>query len=95
LDAGADSTLRNKSGSTPFHLAVQNTGRGGTGMEKARAEQQKIIEEFLRLGISSSLQDGNGKSVLEWAKPQWIWSLLVGKERDRNAPEPIRKGRHT
>jgi hypothetical protein len=95
LDAGADSTLRNKSGSTPFHLAVQNTGRGGTGMEKARAEQQKIIEEFLRLGISSSLQDGNGKSVLEWAKPQWIRSLLVGKERDRNAPEPIRKGRHT
>src|SRR5439155_847463 len=42
LKAGADPTLKNKPGSTPFHLAVQNTGRGGTGAAVAIAAQQQI-----------------------------------------------------
>jgi ankyrin repeat protein len=72
LKAGGDPTLRNKPGSTAFHLAVQNTGRGGTGTPEARAAQREIIEEFLRFGASPTIKDGNGKSVLDWAKSGWI-----------------------
>jgi len=34
LQAGADPTIKNKPGSTPFHLAVQNTGRGDQARRK-------------------------------------------------------------
>lgn len=37
-----------------IHLAVQNTGRGGTGAEEAKDAQREIIEEFLSLGESKS-----------------------------------------
>lgn len=76
LDAGCDPVLRNKSGSTPFHLAVQNTGRGGSGTEQAKNAQRQIIETFLSFGISKSLKDGNGKSVLDWARSAWIQKML-------------------
>jgi ankyrin repeat protein len=76
LKADADPSLRNKPGSTPFHLAVQNTGRGGTGTDEARAAQREIIEEFLRFGVSPSIKDVNGKSVLDWAKSAWIREML-------------------
>jgi hypothetical protein len=79
LEAGGDPTLRNKPGSTPFHLAVQNTGRGGSGTDEAREAQREIIEEFVRLGLSTSLTDGNGKSVLDWARSGWIRDALRGK----------------
>ena len=42
LAHGADPTLKNKSGSTPMVLAIHNTGRGGTGSPKAKAQQQEI-----------------------------------------------------
>lgn len=77
LDAGADATLRNKSGSTAFHLAVQNTGRGGSGAEQARTAQREIIEAFLKRGISPGLKDGKGKTVLTWARSDWIRVLLA------------------
>src|SRR5262249_5525994 len=89
LQAGADPTLRNKSGSTPFHLAVQTTGRGGSGTDEAKAAQEQIIRTFLSLGLSTGLKDGNGKSVLECAKTNWVRPLLaasksaVGKVRRR------------
>jgi Ankyrin repeats (many copies)/Ankyrin repeat len=76
LNAGSDPTLKNKSGSTPFHLAVQDSGRGGTGAAVARTAQRQIIEEFLSRGVSTALQDGNGKSVLECARITWIQDLL-------------------
>lgn len=79
LKAGGDPSLRNKPGSTAFHLAVQNTGRGGSGTDEARAAQREIIEEFLRFGVSPSIKDGNGKSVLDWAKSGWIREMLGGK----------------
>jgi len=79
LDAGSDPKLRNKPGSTSFHLAVQNTGRGGSGEEAAIAAQRKIIQEFLSRGVSPKLKDGNGKSVLDCAKSEWIRDLLLGK----------------
>lgn len=78
LQAGAEPTLKNKSGSTPFHLAVQDTGRGGSGAETARAEQRQIIGAFLALGISATLKDGQGKSVLDCARSGWIQELLSG-----------------
>lgn len=79
LDAGADAALKNKPGSTPFHLAVQNTGRGGSGAEKAKAAQREIIQAFLEHGISPKLKAANGKSVLDWARSDWIREMLAGR----------------
>lgn len=78
LGAGGDPTIRNKPGSTPFHLAVQNTGRGGTGAEEARTAQREILQAFLERGVSPSLKDAKGKSVLEWTKSYWIHQILAG-----------------
>src|SRR5262245_17828807 len=76
LDSGADPTLQNKPGSTAFHLAVQNTGRGGSGAEPARTAQREIIRLFLDRGVSPTLKDGKGKSVLDWARSDWIRKIL-------------------
>jgi len=78
LEAGADPTIRNRPGSTPFHLAAQNTGRGGTGSEHARVAQREILQAFLKQGVSPTLMDAKGKSVLEWARSDWIHKLLAG-----------------
>jgi len=43
LDCGADPALRNKRASTPMLLAIRNTGRGGTGSQEAKSEQQEIV----------------------------------------------------
>ena len=77
LDAGADATIRNKPGSTSFHLAVQNTGRGGSGEEKAKAAQREIINTFLAHGVSAAVKDANGKTVLQWAKSDWIRQIIA------------------
>jgi hypothetical protein len=42
LAHGANAALKNKSGSTPMVLAIQGTGRGGTGSFEAKAQQQEI-----------------------------------------------------
>ena len=76
LKAGGDPRLKNKSGSTPFHLAVQNTGRGGSGADEAKAAQRQIISEFVALRVSTALKDGNGKSVLDWATSDWVREML-------------------
>jgi len=78
LNAGSDATLLNKPGSTPFHLAVQNTGRGGSGAENAKAAQREIISVFLEHGIKPTIKDAKGKTVLEWAKSDWIRQMLSG-----------------
>ena len=44
LSAGADPHLTNDSGSSASDLAHWTTGRGGTGSEEAKAEQEIIIE---------------------------------------------------
>lgn len=77
LDAGCDPLLQNNSGSTPFHLAVQNTGRGGSGSDEAKAAQRLIIATFLKRGISPTLKDGNGKSVLDCTRSEQIRELLT------------------
>ncbi|HEY2787514.1 MAG TPA: ankyrin repeat domain-containing protein [Fimbriiglobus sp.] len=76
LDAGADPTRKNKPGSTPFHLAVQNTGHGGSGAEAAKSAQADIIRLFVDRGVKSQLKDGKGKTVIQWAKSDWIRELL-------------------
>lgn len=79
LAAGARPNLRNKPGSTPFHLAVQNTGRGGSGAPEARAAQRELIEEFLRLGMSPSIRDCNGKLRTGLGKER-LDTRVVGSE---------------
>ncbi len=76
LESGADPKLTNKPGSTPFHLAVQNTGRGGSGADVAKTAQRAIIAAFLEHRISTRLKDGNGNSVVDCARSEWIKELL-------------------
>ena len=52
LEYGADPVLQNKSGSTPLLLAMQNTGRGGSGSPEAKSQQQEILR-LLELRVSA------------------------------------------
>ncbi len=78
LKLGCDPLRRNLPGSTPFHLAVQNTGASGSGSEDAKAAQRLIIKEFMSLGLSVRLKDGNGRTVVDCAQSAWIRDLLRG-----------------
>ena len=80
LAAGADPTRRNSSGSTPFHLAVQNTGCGGSGEQKAKDAQRQIIEMFLSFGVGTKLKDGKRKSALDCAAAGWVTDMLAGND---------------
>jgi hypothetical protein len=55
---------------------VQDTGRGGSGSDLARAAQRQIIAKFRSAGISTAVKDGNGKSVLDCARSAWLRPLL-------------------
>lgn len=50
LDGGANVRQPNKRGSTPLHLAVRATGRGGSGTPHAREQQAGIIRLLLERG---------------------------------------------
>jgi len=76
LSLGADPYLRNQSGSTAFHLAVQTTGRGGSGEALAKIAQQQIIRTFLNYGVRTSLRDGKGQTVLECARSPAVIDML-------------------
>jgi ankyrin repeat protein len=52
LEGGADATRRNKSGSTPMKLAMQMTGRGGSGSSEAKAQQALIVQLLDRHGAA-------------------------------------------
>jgi ankyrin repeat protein len=43
LEGGADPRRKNKGGSTPMMLAIQNTGRGGSGSCEAKAQRDLIV----------------------------------------------------
>jgi hypothetical protein len=61
----------------PFHLAVQNTGRGGSGRELAIAGQREIIDELLSHGLSPELKTSGGKTVRDCAQSDWIRQKLT------------------
>jgi ankyrin repeat protein len=76
LDGGANPRQRNRTGSTPLHLAVQPTGRGGSGSDDARRQQEGIIRLLLERGAKPTDQDARGKRVDQAATSAWIRSLL-------------------
>ena len=77
LENGADLRLMNKRGSTPLHLAVQNTGRSDSGSTTAKDEQRQIIELLLQHGARPTDTDGKGKTVMASAASEWIRQLLA------------------
>ncbi len=72
VESGSDATRKNKSGSTPFILAAQNTGRGRIRRGRGKSARREIVQEFLSFGLNPAIKDGNGKSVMDWAKNSWI-----------------------
>jgi len=76
LDGSANPRQPNKNGSTPLHLAVQNTGRGGSGSEQAREQQAGIIRLLLERGARPTDRDRQGKQVSHAAASEWIRALL-------------------
>jgi Ankyrin repeats (many copies)/Ankyrin repeat len=53
LDGGSDLHVPNGSGSTAIQLARWTTGRGGSGMAAARAEQQEILRLLQPVGTGA------------------------------------------
>lgn len=76
LKAGADPLAENKPGSTAFQLAVQNTGRGGSGEAAAIEAQREIIRMFLSSGADPDRKNSSGKSVRDCVRSEWIGELL-------------------
>ena len=76
LETDANPLLMNKNGSTPLHLAVQNTGRSDSGSEAARDEQGRIIALLLEHGARPTDPDANGTTVAAAASSDWIRKLL-------------------
>ena len=68
MQVGSYPTTRNKTGATAFHLAVQHTGRGGTGTDKAKIALQQIIGAFVSSGVHPVLKDSKDRSVIDRAK---------------------------
>src|SRR5436853_143803 len=75
LDAGADATQRNKAGSTPLHLAVQTTGRGGSGSPRAREQQGAIVRLLIERGARIADTDAKGRTVRQAATSEPIRTL--------------------
>jgi len=77
LDGGARATVRNGAGSTPLHLAVQTTGRGGSGSADAREQQAGIVRLLLERGARLRDRDGRGRRVADAAASDWLRGLLA------------------
>ena len=76
LTGGADIHLRNGSGNAAIHLAVQNTGKSGSGTPGAIEQQRKIIQLLLGNGAKPADKDNKGKTVRDIATSDWIRALL-------------------
>jgi hypothetical protein len=59
-----------------LHLAVQPTGRGGSGSDEARRQQAGIIRLLLERGAKPTDEDVRGKKVQQAATSAWIRTLL-------------------
>ena len=80
-DAGADLEGRLQ-GFTPLHLAVQPTGRRGSGSPEAREQQAGIVSLLLERGARTSDRDGRGRSVSEAATSDRIRAMLEARPSD-------------
>jgi Ankyrin repeats (3 copies)/Ankyrin repeat len=78
LATGANARLPNATGSTPLHLAVQDTGRGGSGSPEARAQQREIIGLLLAHGARPGDRNARGRAAKDCARADWIRELLEG-----------------
>lgn len=76
LKLGAQVRLKNKSGSTALHLAVQNTGKGGTGSSESKGHQKEIIRILLSAGAMPQDRDGSGKTVIDCIREDWVRTLF-------------------
>src|SRR2546423_4091662 len=72
----ADVRGRNGSGSTPLHLAVQNTGRGGSGSAAAREQQKEIIVLLLKHGARPTDRDAAGRTVRQSVASDWLVDVI-------------------
>jgi ankyrin repeat protein len=72
LDSGGDPRLRNGSGSTPLHLAVLDTGRGGAGLPESRDAQIRIVRLLLGRGARFDDRDSRGRTVSEMCDPRLL-----------------------
>jgi ankyrin repeat protein len=79
LENGVDAARENESGSAPLHLAVQDTGRSGSGSPAARRAQADVIRLLLDHGANPSAKNTAGKSAYDYAKSDWITQLLDSK----------------
>ena len=80
IEHGANPRLpKKKSGLTPLHLAVQNTGKSHSGTGLAKEEQLRIITLLLEHGAPPTDTDANGKSVIDAASSRWIRQLLTDR----------------
>jgi hypothetical protein len=59
-----------------LHLAVQTTGRGGSGSPQAREQQAGIVRLLLERGARVTDRDRKGKDVHQAATSEWIRVLL-------------------
>jgi hypothetical protein len=59
-----------------LHLAVQTTGRGGSGSLRAREQQAGIVRLLLERGATVAAQDKHGKSVHQAATSNWSRAVL-------------------
>lgn len=76
LDGGANSRLPNKAGSTPLHLAVQPTGRSGSGSALAHEQQGDIVRLLLERGARMTDRNRQGKDVHHAVTSERIRALL-------------------
>ena len=58
LECGADPTRRNKKGSDAMVLALNTTGRGGSGSPEAKREQQQILRLLTQSPIRTACSSG-------------------------------------
>ena len=72
LHHGAGVALRNKNGSTPLHLAVQDTGHSGSGQPEARACQKQIITILLSHGADTEARDESRKTPRQHARGELL-----------------------
>jgi tankyrase len=77
LEHGANvNQVCRRSGSTPLHRAVTQTGAPGTaGRQRAALE---IIEILLEAGADPSIKNKVGKKPEDYARDQHIMALLAG-----------------